>query len=148
MDDAGMEDIAGSLIRDYNPGKPEDLIAYLNGTTLDTSMAPIDLNTISITTLDRWRIEHPLGHKLIQEKIAFPSQIRDGMGEVNRAIFYLYRRGDLSGRKVIIFMPGMGVSDLAFYPLGRYFDEIDIIRNNFLVSWSEMAFAMLNPKVV
>jgi hypothetical protein len=124
MDYYGLEGNVRSLLEHYNPGRPEDLMAYLDGTTLEESLSPIDLSEISVSPLDRWLIKHPLGYTLIQEKITFPSQVREGMPRVNRATFYLYRRGSLKGRKVMISVPGLGVSDWVLYLVGCYFDEI------------------------
>ena len=124
LDYSDMEDTANSVLEDYNPGRPEDLVEYLNTTSLEASSKPFGLNEISITPLDKWRIEHPLGYTLIQEKITFPSQVREGMAKVNRATFYLYRRGSLKGRRVIILLPGLKVGDPALFLIDRYFDEM------------------------
>ncbi len=56
------------------------------------------------------------------EKISFPSLVRHKDGQ-DTAVFYLYRNKELNGRKVILWVPGIGVSDFAFRFIKKFFIE-------------------------
>ena len=124
LDLSDMEDNARPLLEHYDPGRPQDLIAYLDAASLESASKPGNINDFLLTPLDVWQMEHPLGHPLIQEKITFSSPIREGMTAVNRATFYLYRRGELRGRKAIVALPGFKVADLSYWLISPYFKEM------------------------
>ena len=54
---------------------------------------------------------------LTQEIITFPSAIRLDHSESNTARAYVYRRGRLGERPVVVWVPGQYVIDLALIPI-------------------------------
>ncbi|HUX36583.1 MAG TPA: hypothetical protein VMV44_01655 [Rectinemataceae bacterium] len=63
---------------------------------------------------------------LHQERIAFPSVSPLRAGGPDEAIFYLYWRGSLAGKRTILWVPGYGVSDFAFRFIRNFFEtELD-----------------------
>jgi len=127
IDLAGMEDIAEDIQRDFDPGSKERLEDLINNFSLEEQTRPFFSDNINIEALDRWKIDDPLGKKLIMEKISFPSLIKHKDNN-DTAIFYLYRHGDLKDRDVILWVPGMAVSDLAFLFIKQFFYE-ELERN-------------------
>ncbi len=80
---------------------------------------------VTVGNLDRWRLSEG-GRDLHQEKLRFPSTSPVRMRTPDEAIFYLYYRGDLAGKKVILWVPGYGVSDFAFLFIRKIFaTELD-----------------------
>ena len=78
-----------------------------------------------IGTLDRWKLS-PDGSDFHQEKILFPSVSPVRAGAPDDAVFYLYYRGDLRGKKTILWVPGYGVSDFASQFIRKLFTiELD-----------------------
>lgn len=61
---------------------------------------------------------------LIQEELGFWSSVRVGHPESNRAVAYLYRHGELGPRPLVIFAPGLYVSEAAMTPVGWLIDRI------------------------
>ena len=84
-----------------------------------------------MSPLAKWHIQHPSGDKLIMEKIIFPSEIRHKNG-LDNAIFYVYRTGEFKDKKVILWVPGAGVSDFAFRFIKYFFFEA-LARNYSIV---------------
>ncbi|HCL56315.1 MAG TPA: hypothetical protein DHW82_04810 [Spirochaetia bacterium] len=87
--------------------------------SLEEQTKPLYEKPIRIETLDRWL----LGKKMISKKIIFPSQIRHH-DRKDEAVFYLYTHENLGKNKLLLFVPGMGVSDLAFFFLSFFFAPI------------------------
>jgi hypothetical protein len=61
---------------------------------------------------------------LIAEELRFPSRVQLQQPESNVAIAYLYRHGPLGQRPVVIFAPGLYVSEAAMTPVGWLLDRI------------------------
>jgi hypothetical protein len=61
---------------------------------------------------------------LVQEVITFPSSIHLDHVESNTVTAYVYRRGRLGDRPVVVWVPGQYVVDLAFVPISWFTREI------------------------
>ena len=120
IDIAGLKEMAADILENFNPGSPQDLRVFIREFSLERDTQPLFLNKIEVSPLNRWKVDHPLGYKLIMEKITFPSLIKHKRGN-DRAVFYSYRAAPFRGRRVILWVPGMGVSDLAFRFIKRFF---------------------------
>jgi hypothetical protein len=120
IDIAGLKGMAGDILKNFNPGSPQNLKDFIREFSLERDTQPLFLNKIKVSSLNRWKVDHPLGYELIMEKITFPSLIEHKMGN-DTAVFYSYRAAPLRGRRVILWVPGMGVSDLAFRFIKRFF---------------------------
>jgi hypothetical protein len=69
------------------------------------------------------RLERP---GLIQEELVFPSAISLVHAESNTARAYVYRRGPLGERPIILWVPGLFVSNLALSPISWFLrQELD-----------------------
>ncbi len=75
---------------------------------------------VTVGPLDRWRLEDSR-HNLHQERLSFPSVSPVRGGAPDEAVYYLYYRGELRGKKAILWVPGYGVSDFAFLFIRRIF---------------------------
>ncbi len=119
--------MSGDILENFNPGSPQNLRDFIRKFSLERDTQPMFLHRIRVSPLKRWKVEHPLGYKLIMEKITFPSLIEHKRGN-DTAVFYSYRTGSLRGRSVILWIPGMGVSNLAFRFIKRFFYQ-ELKRN-------------------
>jgi len=126
MDISGLKDLAADITTG-SPGSPEKLQAFVQTTTLAKDTEPVRDIRFTVSPLAKWPIEHPSGDKLIMEKITFPSLIEHQNG-MDTAVFYVYRTGELRDKKVILWVPGAGVSDFAFRFIKHFFFEA-LIRN-------------------
>jgi len=122
MDISGLKDLATDITADFHPGSPEKLQSFVNATSLAKDTEPAATVHFSTSPLAKWYIEHPAGEKLIREKITFPSGIKHKNG-FDTAVFYVYRTGELKDKKVILWVPGAGVSDFAFRFIKYFFTE-------------------------
>jgi len=117
LDRRGIDDVADLILNDFRPESEHDLKSYLE--QIDTIQAnqTLPVSQIVIEEQDHWLLEDvPLQRKLI-----FPSPIKLKNGESDRAIFYLYSHKELEGQKVILWIPGFGVSDFAFRFIKNFF---------------------------
>ncbi len=122
LDISGLKDLNADITADVPAGAPEKLQVLVHTTSLakDTEPAP-DIH-FTVSPLLKWPIEHPSGDKLITEKLTFPSGIRR-QNDMDTAVFYVYRTGELKNKKVILWVPGAGVSDFAFRFIKYFFME-------------------------
>jgi hypothetical protein len=120
FDDGGIRDVAAGMLAAYAPGSPAELAAFVKSFDLERLTRP----AVVVGRLEKRRINAPAGITLIQERVSFPSALASGLPEVDTARFYLYRQGPLGERPVILFAPGMGVQDLAFFFLQNYFERM------------------------
>lgn len=127
LDISGLKDLAAEITADFPPGSPERLQTFVNTTSLAKDTEPASDIHYTISPLLKWHIQHPSGDKLIMEKITFPSGIRHKNG-LDTAVFYVYRTGELKDKKVILWVPGAGVSDFAFRFIKYFFLEA-LLRN-------------------
>jgi len=127
MDISGLEDLAADITADVPPGSPDKLHAFVNTTSLAKDTEPASDIHFAISPLTKWHIQHPSSNKLIMEKITFPSRIQHKNG-LDAAVFYVYRNGALKDKKVILWIPGAGVSDFAFRFIKYFFFEA-LVRN-------------------
>ena len=119
LDLSGIDDISEAILRDYQVEDRQELENYLGekGYQYDTNEG--DLEDIEVSKLDTWTLDRPI----IQEKIRFPSTLKKENGSADTAIFYLYRKGELKHQKVILWIPGFGVSDFAFRFIKKFFNH-------------------------
>jgi hypothetical protein len=124
VDISGLHDLASEITTDFNPGSPQDLQAYVCSVSLEKDTEPIFQQSMQVSTLmpAKWQIKHPSGDHLIMEKITFPSMIQH-KNRTDTAVFYVYRTGKLKQKKVMLWIPGAGVSDFAFGFIKKFFFE-------------------------
>ncbi|MEE9910960.1 MAG: hypothetical protein K4571_04475 [Deltaproteobacteria bacterium] len=122
LDIAGLAELADDITPDADTGSPEKLQAFVEPLSLRKDTEPDPNPPFTVGPLNKWPMKLPQGGKLIMEKISFPSQIRKENGK-DRAVFYIYRTGELKDKKVILWVPGAGVSDFAFHFIKCFFLE-------------------------
>jgi len=122
LDISGLKDLSADITADIPVGSPEKLQAFISHTSLKNDTEPLSDLHFSLSPLEKWPIEHPSGDKLITEKITFPSGLRNQNG-MDTTVFYVYRTGELKDKKVILWVPGAGVSDFAFRFIKYFFFE-------------------------
>jgi len=123
LDISGLNDLAAEITPDAdNAGSPEKLQAFVHKTSLAKDTQPASDIHFTISPLAKWHIQNPSGDKMIMEKLTFPSRIRHQDG-LDTAGFYVYRTGELKDKKVILWVPGAGVSDFAFHFIKYFFLE-------------------------
>ena len=127
IDISGLKDLAADFSADFPSGSPEKLQAFVKTTALAKDTEPVSDLNFTISPLTKWQIQHPSGDKMILEKITFPSRIRH-KEKMDAAVFYIYRTGELKDKKVILWVPGAGVSDFAFRFIKYFFLEA-LVRN-------------------
>ena len=111
---------------DTNYGDPDELKRYINTINLKADTRPVrfTLNDVMTAPLEKELLEPPDGITLIQEKLILPTRIRTGNPFLDRAVFYLFRRGDLKSRNCVIIVPGGHVSNHYFSFLENSFNEL------------------------
>jgi hypothetical protein len=127
MDISGLKDLAAEITPEGKTGSPEKLQAFVHTTSLVKNTEPASDTHFTIGPLTKWHIQHPSGDKVVMEKITFPSMIRH-KDTSDTAVFYVYRTGELKDKKVILWIPGAGVSDFAFCFIKYFFLEA-LVRN-------------------
>ncbi|MFO7570185.1 MAG: hypothetical protein R6W75_10350 [Smithellaceae bacterium] len=127
LDIMGLKDLSTEITVGDHAGTPEKLRAFVHATRFAKDTQPAADIHFTLSPLAKWQIEHPSGDKLITEKITFPSGIRHQNG-MDTAVFYVYRTGELKDKKVILWVPGAGVSDFAFRFI-KYFFMTALARN-------------------
>lgn len=80
---------------------------------------------VQFTPKSRPLIQHRRSARgLVQEELRFPSRVHLQHPESNVAIAYLYRHGPLGERPVVVFAPGLYVSEAAMTPVGWLLDRV------------------------
>ncbi|MEI6876108.1 MAG: hypothetical protein WCL50_13370 [Spirochaetota bacterium] len=114
LDDSGLDDIGKRLAVQAPIGGPELLKTFL--ATFDPFAGePAELSRLHREPLDLWSMKSPAFPDLVEERLSFPSPLGD------RAVFYLYHRGPIVGKKALLWVPGYGVSDFAFLFIENFF---------------------------
>jgi hypothetical protein len=116
LDQSGINDISTMILENYEGDSPGELKQFLKQVE-----PPVDIvnpvPAINREPLNQWLLEGDL----IQEKIEFASTLKRENGGLDTAHFYLYRKSELKGGKVILWIPGFGVSDFAFHFVKKFF---------------------------
>ena len=120
LDNYGLNQTAQTILREPITGSPENLRAFLDTAVLEVVTRPPANIPFIKKPLDHWR----LGTSALGTVIASEYLFESGFSNKNRtdtARYYLYRTGPLQNGKVIIWIPGMGVSDFAFNFIRKFF---------------------------
>ncbi len=122
IDRAGIRDISEKIMNDFHPGKPRELQELVESLDISSYTQPEKNVKFKRTPLKKWSMNPGPGREIIEEKIEFPAYVTI-KGSNSNAVFYIYRRKSLKNRNVILWIPGMGVSDFAFRFIKKFFKE-------------------------
>ena len=121
VDHSGLRDMVALAA---GPDAAKQLLSpapFTDSASLDALTQARPLKNLRITPLDKHRRPEK---NLTQERLSFDSSITVRHGESNRATAYIYRHGALGERPLVLWVPGLYVSDAAFTPINWIFDEI------------------------
>lgn len=111
FDISGLRKDVKIFEKNFAPGDPVQLQRFLNDNSFDAVTMPDKNIQFKTVPSGRWHLDKMKG--IIEERISFPAAVVSGSGK-NEAVFYLFRNGELRNSKVILWIPGRGMSDLAF----------------------------------
>jgi hypothetical protein len=110
------------IFSDFDAGKPELLKQFVDSLNIEKDTKPLFTDKINIRKRQKWSLADKISDSLIEEVITFPSLLSDFIPG-DSAIFYVYRLSDFKDSKTILWIPGFGVSDKAFYFIKKLFIE-------------------------
>lgn len=117
LDRIGIDDVAEMILADFQSESANELKSYLERQNSYDSLLAVEPDKIKVSSLKDWRLKDVP----IQQKVTFPSTLKLDNGESDTAVFYLYSHSELKGQDVILWIPGFGVSDLAFRFIDTFF---------------------------
>jgi hypothetical protein len=121
FDHRGLKAMARVALRG-SKGGTQRALPYTSAAELEKLTRPPDhALVVDRAPMRRFRMDDDA---LIQEVITFPSAIHLDHAESNTAMAYVYRRGRLGERPVVIWVPGQYVVDLAMIPISWFTREI------------------------
>lgn len=124
IDKTGIESSCKDIMKNYNPGKPEDLTVFERSFSLSASTAPFNPGIPEVKSIGKWKLHIPEAGGLIQEKLFFNTPLSGQTHSADKLVLYLYRNEQLKKGRVLLFIPGMGVSDTALFFIKNFFTEI------------------------
>ncbi len=124
IDKSGIESSCKDIMKHYTPGNPEELSVFARNFSLSASTEPFDPGIPEVKEIGKWKLHIPEVNGLIQEKLFFNTPLSDQTHSADKLVLYLYRNEQQKKRKVLLFIPGMGVSDHALFFIKNFFTEI------------------------
>jgi hypothetical protein len=124
LDKTGMESSCDEIIKDYQKGNPAELSLFLENFSISKSTTPFDPGEPVRKPIGEWKLHIPEVPGLIQEKLFFKTPLSGLTHRDDKLILYVYRKAEIKGGRVLLFIPGMGVSDFALVFIKHFFKEI------------------------
>ncbi|MCD6395905.1 MAG: hypothetical protein J7L71_00060 [Spirochaetaceae bacterium] len=107
------------ILKDFSPGNPADLQSYIEKFDLnEKTFIPKSVELKSVKELTSWHIKTK--KDINYEKWTFDSPFYN-LDIPGDALFYVMQQKPWENSKVILWIPGFGVSDMAFTFLKRFF---------------------------
>ncbi len=119
LDKAGLSAITQMMQDDFNLSKPGEFLNFMQNIRSFHPATPPDFSQFHFEELRHWKLAH---HHLNQQKLTFPSFFRKSNDPEDRAVFYLYSKGSLKGKKMVLWIPGFTVSDFFFPFIKKWFN--------------------------
>jgi hypothetical protein len=120
VDKYSIKNLRQELEKNFAPGNVDSLKLFLHNFDLDGYTKPKFSAEVKINRRNEWSLSNKFSAKLIEEEASFTS-INTDIIPNDSARFYIYRKDDLRNSKVILWVPGLGVSDLAFKFIKHFF---------------------------
>lgn len=122
IDISSIKDLKQELFTDFKPGDPKKLMLLVDSLDLENDTKPLFIDKIKTRKRKKWKLNDQITGDLVEEVITFPSLLSEYIPG-DSARFYTYRVSDFKKSKTILWIPGFGVSDKAFYFIKRIFIE-------------------------
>ena len=58
-DISGIKDIAEGMLKNFDPGDPQEIRNFIKHFSLEKQTSPVYLNQVKISPLGKWKIKHP-----------------------------------------------------------------------------------------
>lgn len=120
VDLSGIEDMKEKIFADFDTGNPKSLKHFVDSLNLDKNSKPLFADKINTRDRQKWTLSSKMGDSLIEETLTFPSLLLKYIPK-DSATFFVYRISEFKGSKTILWIPGFGVSDKAFYFIKKIF---------------------------
>jgi hypothetical protein len=120
LDKSGLKDIAKEFNKNFQPGTPDKLRQFIKDFDFKKNTLPLETQNVTRSKLTNLKVIDLMGKNVITEKITFPSHI-NLPAKQESAVFYLFRKSKLKNNKVILWIPGKGISDFAFRFIEYFF---------------------------
>ncbi len=130
VDNYSIKKLKQNLLENFDPGNADSLKLFLNNFDLSEYTRPVFVNDIKINSRTNWSLKNEFSDTLIEEVATFAS-FNTHLIPSDSARFYMYRKNNLENGKIILWVPGLGVSDLAFFFIKHFF--IAEITNGYTV---------------
>ncbi len=120
LDQSGIREIAGYIMNNYKTGTKEELKDYMADLNFLSETNTYNPESIKIQPLKKWNLTRK---DITQQRLEFPSCLKFDDVKTDTAVFYFYRKAELSNQNIILWIPGFGVSDFAFQFIRKFFNE-------------------------
>lgn len=124
IDKTGIETSCREIIKGYRTVDPSGLSLFISRFSLTHSTAPFDTGLPDVKPIGDWKLDVSGNPGLIQEKLFFKTPLSELTHSDDRLVLYIYRNRENKNRPVLLFVPGMGVSNLALFFIKNFFTEI------------------------
>ncbi len=122
MDRNGLKEIANTFDVNFKPCKPKTLQNFIDTFDFEKNTVPLETKNIKISKFNNTNIINIIDKDITYELISFPSHINFPEKQ-DSTFFYLFRISKLENNKVILWIPGKGVSNFAFHFIKYFFYE-------------------------
>ena len=130
VDNYSIKKLKQKLLKDFNPGNADSLKLFLENFDLNEYTKPVYIADIKTSPRTVWSLQNKCSDSLIEKEACFPSS-NNHVIPSDSARFYIYRKNELYNGKIILWVPGLGISDVAFRFIKHFF--ISEIRNGYTV---------------
>jgi len=120
IDNYSVRGLKEKLLNDFRPGNADSLISYLDSFSLNEYTKPVYANDIRISSRANWSLKEKFPQNLIEERLSFASFLTY-LNPSDSAFFYIYKKNNFKNSKIILWVPGLGVSNLAFRFIKQFF---------------------------
>ncbi len=132
IDRKGLESSCSEIIQSYKHGDPEGFSGFIREFSPDAALSPFETGMPERADIGNWRLDFDDAPAVVQEKLVFRTKLSAITHEKDRLVVYLYSSGNIKESRVMIFVPGMGVSDFALKFIHRFFRSI--IKNGYTLA--------------
>ena len=130
VDNYSVKNLKQELLKNFVTGNVDSLKLFLDVFNLEEYTKPIHISDIKSKIRQKWSLRNNGLDEIHEEEICFSSSGTQ-FNPSDSARFFVYRKDNLKNSKIILWVPGLGVSDLAFCFIKYLF--ITEIKNGYTV---------------